>query len=47
MEILKSQKEKFKNTKRFGILVQKGFSAEFIRVYLDQIIWAFIVYRLD
>ena len=36
LEILKIQKRKFRNTRRFSILVQKGFSAEFIRVYLDQ-----------
>ena len=47
MEILKTQKEKFGNNRRFIILVQTGFSAEFIRVYLDQFFWAIIVYRLD
>ena len=47
MEILKSQKGKFRNNKKFSILVQKEFSAEFIRVYFDQFLWALIVYRLD
>ena len=47
VEIWKSQKRKFRNTRRFSILVQKGFNAEFIRLYLDQFFWAIIVYRLD
>ena len=36
LEIIKNQKGKLRNNRRFSILVQKEFSAEFIRVYFDQ-----------
>ena len=47
LEILKSHKGRFRNTRRFSFLVQKELSAEFIRVYADQFFWAIIVCRLN
>ena len=43
----KFKKENLEILEHLFILVQKEFSVEFIRVYLDQFFSAIIVYRLE